>query len=218
MVVYYDETRVQPAPRCHPWVVGEMNTEFRYYDFKRNPELIPKVLEDFIPLAHFDAIQHFYEFLAWVNGPESQLETNDCALRPPGPHRDPNSIRKLCCHGRVDILYRRLDLNVRRDCADWLIGKTMKILKQDIDIQFTANDGVIAFSQNQSFFTNLARAKHEEKLGWQCSIHFWAYGDTESECMGTLKRVFSNLWKATQTISKEMEVALKSNVRSSLTN
>ncbi len=211
VVVYYDKDRIQPVSRCHPWAIGETNPEFKYYDFKRKPELIPRVLEDFMPLAHFDAIKLFYKFLSWINGPESHLETNDCALRSPKPHLDENSFRKLCCHGRVDILYRRLDLNVRKDCADWLIWKTMKILEQEIDPEFAANDGVIAFSQNQSLFTGLPGHRLEDKTGWQCSIHFWAYGDSESECMNALKRVFSNLWEATQRISKEIEVGMKDN-------
>src|ERR1700736_4680407 len=106
MIVYQDLSLQELELRTHPWTHGGTNPEFRYYDFKVEPTSIPQVLEDFRVHAEQPAVQLFYQFLAWINGPESQLETNDCAFRPPAKHHDRNSDRNLSCHGRVFVFYK----------------------------------------------------------------------------------------------------------------
>lgn len=46
MIVYYDEGRVEPEYRLHPYVASN-NEQSGFVDFKKHPEQIPRVLELF---------------------------------------------------------------------------------------------------------------------------------------------------------------------------
>lgn len=200
MEVYQDKGRVYAEPRNHPWTVGEENSSFRYVDFKIQPELIPKVLEDFRPHASNQAVLTLYEFLRWVNGSDSHLETNDCGFRPPAPHRDQNSDKKLSCHGRLFIFYRNLRYNLKTDACLWLNGAYEHTFYQ-IDTNFRAKEGVIGLSDQKSYYTNLPYKNPNDILGGQLMISFWAYGNTEQETFGNLDRLFRNLWEVSKSIS-----------------
>jgi len=104
MIVAYDEEI--PPLREHPWTVSMAVPDGRYWDFKAHPEQIPLVLEDFRPWAHYAAIPRFYELLAWLNGFDSILESNDCGLRPPRVDEGaPEMVR--------GFVYRRSDRGAR---------------------------------------------------------------------------------------------------------
>src|SRR5947207_234777 len=104
-VPYFNDP--EPGDRTHPWGATDygdvQNAAGKYVDFKKFPALIPEALEDFRPHASRDAVHHFYDFLAWINGPEILLETNDCALREPGPSSDTLFGKKLKIDGRVEL-------------------------------------------------------------------------------------------------------------------
>ena len=80
MDAFYDDEMTHPSVRLHPYIAIHAG-QSGYVDFKREPSRIPEVLEDFKPFAGERAIQTFYEFLRWINGPDSLLETCDCAFR-----------------------------------------------------------------------------------------------------------------------------------------
>jgi hypothetical protein len=48
----------------------------------------------------------------------------------------------------------------------------------------------------------LAFADHDDQLGSQLMISFWAWGDDEENTMLNLKRVFENLSRALRKLSK----------------
>jgi hypothetical protein len=79
--VYRHVDRVLETPRGHPWGTAIDNPDERYYDFKEHSDLIPEVLEDFKPWSRYPAIATSYELLRWINGPESVVESNDCAFQ-----------------------------------------------------------------------------------------------------------------------------------------
>jgi hypothetical protein len=73
--VYYDAARTYPTARLHPYT--------EYVDFVQHLDQIPVALEDFRPFSDRTAIQTFYDFLRWLNGPDSHFQSCDCVLRPP---------------------------------------------------------------------------------------------------------------------------------------
>src|SRR5437879_2142848 len=98
--------------RGHPWRGSEYSDQVEYYDFKTNPELIRAKLEDLKPYTDWPAINRFYELLEWLNGPDSFLETNDCAFRGPAENQNPQMAFALECRGRIMLLFRELKLNI----------------------------------------------------------------------------------------------------------
>jgi len=175
-------------------------------------------LEDFIPFADTTAVQTFYDYLRWINGPESVLETSDCALRPPRPHNDPHSAAKLSIHGRVFILYRNLHLNSLKEQSNWLCGKLMQILAAT-DPALTAAEGVVGFTKNPSLQKAISNGRsigtafqatgpNDPGFGEHLMLSFWAYGDNDAAVFGSLQRVFTNVWTACRQISAEIEAAL----------
>jgi hypothetical protein len=102
--------------REHPWTVTTYAPELqqhsgRYYDFRAHPELIETSLEDFVPYSNKSAIKRFYQFLHWINGAESRLETNDSAFQPPQQSDGDVFQFPLQCDGRVEIIHRNLTIN-----------------------------------------------------------------------------------------------------------
>src|SRR5512140_780274 len=80
----YDHAGPDPdTVRAHPWTVATLDPSARYMDLKANPALIRLSLEDFLPFSRWPAIDTFYSLLEWLNGPESTLESNDCAFEGP---------------------------------------------------------------------------------------------------------------------------------------
>jgi hypothetical protein len=155
--VYYDEHRVYPGSRLHPYAPGDPG-QTGYVDLKVHPELIESALEDFVPFAHRPATQAFYELLRALNGPASHLETSDCAYRAPKPHQDLNSTLSLCAIGRVYVLFRDLRLNCIASQMEWLCGKLMLLLNE-IDPTFSGAQGVIAFTRVKILYTVLSKGE-----------------------------------------------------------
>jgi hypothetical protein len=121
MNVYEAKELALNGVRSHPWHVASYNSACRYYDFKRCPEMIPNVLEDFSPWAKYSAIQDFYSYLAWLNGPDSHLESNDCAFGGIVDNMSPNrTSSKLEASGRLMIFFRSLAANCEEQCTEWL--------------------------------------------------------------------------------------------------
>ncbi len=213
MIVYYDAKRAYAQPRLHPYGAAEPN-QTGHVDFKSKPELIRTSLEDFRPFADQPAVQTFYSFLEWINGPESSLETNDCAFRPPAPHHDANSPLDLSTHGRLFILYRNLALNSSQEHSDWLCGALMASLRHT-DQELSAGEAVIGFTLTAALQTAISTghwvsdslfdsASDDPGLGRHLMLSFWAYGNTAEDAFGNLNRLFTNLWTACRMVSDEI--------------
>lgn len=191
MKVYRRVDRVLETPRGHPWDTAIDNADERYYDFKEYPDLIPEVLEDFKPWARYPAIATFYKLLRWINGPESIVESNDCAFR--GPRANPSrAIPKAReCTGRLMILIRRLEMNVfLQAVADLEEGVLVELQGLDTDFGW----GAIGTTLARVHYHSLPSAPS----GFQLCISFWAWGDTDGDAMSSLDRTFGNLDRALQ--------------------
>lgn len=218
MRIYYDEERTPLEARLFPYSAANAE-QSGHVDFKTNPELIESALEDFRRAADKKAIQTFYSFLRWINGPESHLESNDSALRMPAAHQNDISTKKLCVYGRVIILYRDLRLNCFSQQSEWLCGKLMHILK-GTDVEFTGDEGVVAFTRTRAIHTSLSNGVWQPNGSFECAavdpgrghhlmLSFWAYGDDETEVFCNLDRVFTNIWKACENLSAEITEGIR---------
>ena len=195
MKVYRHVNRVLETPRGHPWDTAIDNADERYYDFKEHSDLVTEVLEDFKPWARYPAIATFYELLRWINGPESIVESNDCAFQ--GPRANPSrAIPKAReCTGRLMILVRRLEMNVFfQVVAD--LEERLLVELQSLDTDFEW--GAVG--------TTLARVHYHSlpcaPAGFQLCISFWAWGDTDDDAMSSLGRTFSNLNRALRSLCR----------------
>jgi len=83
MNIYYDKRFEKEVSGFHPYKGGAYSPDVQYYDFKAYPELISTVLEDYVEWSDCKAIQTFYDLLRWLNGPDSLLESSDCAFGEP---------------------------------------------------------------------------------------------------------------------------------------
>jgi hypothetical protein len=183
------------APRSHPWTTAAANADFRYIDLKAEPSRIRTSLEDFTAWAHHSAVEEFYTLLEWLNGPISDLESNDCAFT--GPHAtDTHDVSKaLECSGRIMVLYRDLAQNLSR--------ARVESLKDTLHRRLAVSDtkfrwGVVGTSILPARYVTL-ELSDEDQLGHQLMISFWAWGDFEVELMKNLGRVVRNLSRALET-------------------
>jgi hypothetical protein len=189
MYVQYD-TEAEPPPREHPWTGAESGPEAHYHNFIERPDLIPEVLEDFKPFADQDAIQTFYALLRSLNGPSSPFETNDCGLRPPRlDYEAPDLIAPLyqsapaMLHGRLTVLFRKLDNNTIPANINWLKQSIHDALRDQVP-PFPA---VIFIGTWPHWF------KVIDKPGNVLSLRFWAWGEDEAQAFLNLGGVYQTL-------------------------
>lgn len=146
MRAYFD--RSQPyGLRLQPWDTAGYAEGGRFYDFRRDPALITEVLEDFMPLAGYEAVRQFYELLRWMNGPDSPYETNDSRLRPPRENRQRDLADKVLVRdGMLMFFFRDLTLNLSEDSVAWSRRFNRYEIDQQ-DIKPTPNDLLIRIGQ-----------------------------------------------------------------------
>lgn len=218
MITYYDNQRVYEALRLHPYASGNAE-QSGYVDFKKEPEKIPSVLEDFKPHSQQPAIQTFYEFLRRVNGRDSFLETCDCALRPPGAHSDNNSRLPISIYGRLFIMYRDERLNCSQERARWLCGKLMSILNV-VDPDLTANEGLVGFTLNPVLHTEISNGNWRSDGQFECDaddpahgmhtmLSFWAYGNDADHAFENLDRLFKNIAQGCTELNREIKLGIE---------
>jgi hypothetical protein len=176
-------------PRSHPWTDATASPDYRYYDLKVEPSRIRTSLEDFVPWAHYPAIDEVYALLAWLNGPTSTLETNDCAFTGPHANEVPAFSKTLQCSGRVMVLYRALAQNLSRPRVESLKDALHHALGS-LDPEFPW--GMIGTTLVPVRYVTLP-GPDDQQLGAQLMISFWAWGSSEGELMTNLGRVVKNL-------------------------
>ncbi|HEY7865771.1 MAG TPA: hypothetical protein VIC51_07180, partial [Psychromonas sp.] len=68
------------ALRSHPWTSMVSDDASVYMDFKKQPKLIRKAIEDLLPFKKWAFVEQFYALIEWINSPRSLLESNDCVF------------------------------------------------------------------------------------------------------------------------------------------
>jgi hypothetical protein len=214
---YYDAAKTYPKVRLHPYRAGG-DSPTGYLDFVKNADQISTALEDFRPFSDRSAVQGFYDFLQWLNGSESYLQSSDCAFRPPAPHQDTNSHSNLSAVGRIFIMFRDLQLNCSALHTDWLCKQLMDHLSA-IDPDMSAAEGVVGFTLNPALHLDLAKgiwhpsgefeaAPDSPGFGRQLMLTFYVYGNDENHVFDNLDRVFRNIWSACRSLSQEVHEAI----------
>ena len=129
------------------------------------------MLEDFNPHEDKQAVQTFYDFLRWINGPDSQLETNDCALRE-GVIKNPDALFKFShkIDGRVEILLRQHEVNCLAQAVTWLFRMLSLYLQVERPDFF---DALI----DRRVPTDFVLLPADENSGHRIRITFNAYGN-----------------------------------------
>jgi hypothetical protein len=192
------ELDITGIPRAHPWTTAENNARSRYVDFRAEPEKIATALEDFLPFADERAIQKFYDLLRWINGPDSLLESNDCAFLFK-PNDDPNRPFQLEASGRVMLFVTDISLTCSPNFGDMLMGIFFSRLQVCLPQQSPA---VVGVSRASSFF------KEARKVGEQVVLYFWAWGDTKESTFSTLDTLFGAMLDAAKGVSSEIRRAI----------
>lgn len=187
-------------PRSHPWTTSVSDSMCRYYDFRTQPELIRSSIEDLQEWRAYPATETFYRLLEWLNGPESALETNDCAFSGAAAHESSACSKRLQCSGRLMVLYRNLALNILSGPIARLTNGTAHAVRA-IDPAFEW--GAIGATIAPVRFTALP-GPPERQRGQQLLLSFWAWGEDEPEVMTNLDRTFHNLTGALRQISDEI--------------
>ena len=213
MRVYQDQSEGFQKARVYPYISTRPG-QSGFVDFKQHPESIAEVLEDFAHLGHEPAIQTFYRFLAWLNGPESLLESCDCALRGPERHDLKNSHHILSAHGRLMVMYRDLSANCD-DRFNTLYNSLGRELSS-VDPQFSAASGTVGFAGSRALYKDLSSAKprkdgtinsrfDDRGRGHQVLLLFKAFGDDSEDTFKNLERVFKNIELACRRVSEKLQ-------------
>ncbi|MFT4976092.1 MAG: hypothetical protein ACI8S6_001987 [Myxococcota bacterium] len=185
------------SARSHPWRGSASDPSHRYCDLKQRPELIRSSLEDFQPWPRHAATETFYRLLERLNGPESILETNDCAFSGPDTNEMAGFDKALQCSGRVMLLFRDLPKNTDTANVYGLTETIARALSQkDEGYQW----GVIGATIVPVRFTTLPGTEDDQR-GAQLMLSFWAWGDDEPETMANLDRTLTNLSAVLRDVS-----------------
>lgn len=204
MKVYEHTDPDSLRPRSHPWTDGQSNASHRYYDFSAQPELIRSSLEDLQEWRAYPAIETFYRLLEWLNGLESVLESNDCALSGATTNTSVEFPKRLHASGRLMILYRDLALNTSPEQIHRLTNGVAHALEAiDPDFEW----GAIGATTMAIRLTTLP-GPPERQRGQQLMLSFWAWGEDEREVMANLDRTFGNLTVALRQVSDEIRDSL----------
>lgn len=189
MKTFENREPISEQVRSHPWTTSTTDESERYYDLRKEPELIPVVLEDFRPWQAYAAVRSFYDLVAWINGPRSPFESNDCAFTGPEPNSE--DVRKrLQCGGRLGLLFRDLTLNTSASAVDELIEELHARLRT-LEPRFAW--GAVGTTRLRVDYLALPDGC---SVGWQVLVSFWAWGDDEAEVFENLRRVVVALREA----------------------
>jgi len=186
--------------RVHPWTVAQGNPGCRYRDFKETPALVRSSLEDFLPWAAWPCVDTFYRLVEWLNGPDSILESNDCAFEGPQTNPTPRVAKDLEATGRLMILWRQLPRNLSRAGTEALKGAIHRHLA-GLDTGLVHAAVGITVCPVRYVTLPLPEAR---QAGTQLMLSFWAWGDTDEEVMGNLDRTFQGLREALGAAAREV--------------
>src|SRR5882762_4134129 len=111
--------------RTQPWKDAVHDPRGKYWNFRKQPELIRQVLEDFKSHDSYESIQRFYEMLEWINGPDSNFESSDCRLTGPFPNQQKEQYPwDIGAAGRLMVFFRHLPYNLTQVTDDWITNRS----------------------------------------------------------------------------------------------
>ncbi len=207
--------------RQHPWERVEHNPNAKYYNFREHPELIPQVLEDFKPYAHFESVQYFYELVRGINSDFSIFETNDCAFSGVIKNGVQDRPTQLRGYGRFMFFFRDLLLNLSEGSKEWSLKRRFtdetepyyapnthieKFTQRAVDVISELNPRPIwncVMVELYPVYYHEAPVPEPLKMGHQFSFNFWAWGNDEAEVMNNFGRVVDTMNKCLLTLNKE---------------
>lgn len=192
MRYYYDlehEQFLGDAHRRHPFMSSPRDPRARWYDFRSEPELIEKVLEDFVPHAHRPAVQRYYQLLRWMNGDGCCFETIDSWFRE-DLTRAPAEFKANCFrYGRMAFIFRDLKRNV-----SW--ADTTTVLRLiEVEARKIGDDtanGLLSYCRWPRYFPALEDNKDGNR-GFAVAVQFGAAGASEDEVFDTLDATIQHL-------------------------
>lgn len=201
--------------RMHPYI-STRKGEAGFVDFRQQPERIPEVLEDYRLHAAQPAVQTFFEFLRWINGPDSVLETCDCALQ--GPEKPkPSRLSKLplVLHGRVMLMHREPGANCIEGAPTAFIKHLYEQL-QSVDAAAPLRDVSAGLALCSVLYRDRCQAEPAEDgtltagpydpgLGQHVMVTFRAHGHSRPEVWERLDMFFSLLWAACRQTSDHFQ-------------
>jgi hypothetical protein len=202
MKVYEHADPGSLRPRTHPWTERASDAAHRYYDFRRQPELIRSVLEDFVGHDAYPAVETFYRLLEWLSSDDCAFESNDCAFSAPAidPARE---TKRVACSGRLMILFRELAENTSPEQLRWLTHAVARGAQElDPELEW----GALGLTITSVVFTTLPGPASRQR-GQELMLSFWAWGDDEAEAMAHLDRTLAALTTVLRGISDEIRQA-----------
>lgn len=191
--------------RNHPYTGSTYDDRVQHYSFVEDMALIRQgVLEDFVPYESFDGVQTFYDFLDWINCPESIFESSDCRLRE-NSIADSNNCRVSLLQGRVMIFYRELQRNLvlvlpenrydaNQDIKALVIGLENRLREQRVD------EPNIHISLSLSLATYL-EVDQEQNIGQQLWISFDCLGQSKEEAFDNFGLMVNSLSTALKSLN-----------------
>lgn len=192
MIVQYDaikEARLRHLPRDHPWTTSDSDPLARYVDLKATGMDVAQALEDFSPYSEVPEIQRFFDMVRWINGPHSNIESNDSLFR--GPATGFAGARDLYASGRLMVFLRDLEANTRAESVDKFIKDVAQSLKG-----YPVGKNVCRISYLKYPTRFLELLDRGSPMGWSISYEFNASGLSEAEVFSALGSVFEALWTA----------------------
>jgi len=173
-----------------------------YLDFKKNPKLIRSALEDLQPFAKWGFAEQFYSLIEWLNGPQSLLESNDCAFNAVQKNPDQQYPYAKKCSARLMILFRDIPENCQLRSIDWLM---QNILQAVATIKPGFKAGALCLSQSETCYLALGDKPDTGGMGRQVVLTFFAYGKNERRCYENMQEVISNAQSCLTRVNKKIQ-------------
>ena len=228
MRVFFEGVETNSEPRQQPWDVSKFNPEHRYYNFRKHPELISQVLEDYKELSHYKSVQAFYDLLHWLNRSASIFETNDARLKKLLQNKQRDLANKNCVReGALAFFFRDLKLNLSLDSRYWdekhqnfevdyarpspnevliwAVNRCVQLLQR---IERDEDIDCIGLSLSPAYYTE-APVSAPERYGQQIVFRFWMWGDNDDEVMGNFEKTVAAIRQCLKLIGNETLQYLK---------
>ncbi|WP_256815185.1 hypothetical protein [Klebsiella pneumoniae] len=202
MIVVSSFEITESGRRSQPWgaTEGHEYKAGKYYNFREQPELITTHLEDFVDHADQMSVQNFYEFIRWINGPESALESTDCMLSGE-PKGVPSAALFRCTHGitgRFEFFIRQIEMNANKEAIRWVYDKL------SIYLQIERPDFRKGSFRISPLITDYITPDGNKLTGHRFCIYFQAYGNGIHDTWLSLETMFDSLAKTTKRLNTEI--------------
>lgn len=173
-----------------------------YMDFKKNPKLIRKSLEDLLPFKKWPFVESFYSLIEWVNCPQSVLESNDCTFNAAEDNSDSQYPYAKKSTARLMILFRDIPENCQQRSIDWLM---QQILQSVASTKLGFRAGAIAISQNPTCYLALGETPDTGGMGQQLTLNFFAYGKNDRRCYESMQQVLEHAHSCLKKVNKQIQ-------------